>query len=132
MEGLPNIYLTWNNPVLFLSCPRKIKLPEVQPLISQNFPLGSCFRWIFRFSVLKAFVDLPQLLWLYAVLLHTCLYFKMLRLNLLSIVTLFTPQGRSWRSPYQNQHNIDHLQIYIVKVNSQRDSNIVFPTVCSI
>ena len=34
--------------------------------MSQNSPLGSCFKWIFRFSMLKTSVDLPQLLWLYA------------------------------------------------------------------
>ena len=37
--------------------------------------------------------------------------FKSLRMNLLNIVTVFYPQGRSWRSPYQTQNNIDYLQI---------------------
>ena len=39
--------------------------------MSQNLPLGSCFRCIFCFSVLKASVDLPRLLWIYVLLLHT-------------------------------------------------------------
>ena len=39
--------------------------------MSQNLPLDSCFKWILRFSILKASVDLPQILWLYALLLHT-------------------------------------------------------------
>ena len=34
-------------------------------------PLDSWFKWISRFSMLKASVDLPQLLWLYALLLRT-------------------------------------------------------------
>ena len=38
--------------------------------MSQNSPLGSCFKWIFRFSMLKASVDLPQLLWLYSQIHH--------------------------------------------------------------
>ena len=42
------------------------------------------------------------------------------------------PQCSSWRSPYQNQNNLDYLQIKIVKVNPQRNSNIVVPTVCSL
>ena len=71
MEGLPEIPPTFKSPTLYVSRPRQIKLPEVQPLMSQNSPLGSCFIWIFRFSMLKASVDLPQLLWLYSLLLHT-------------------------------------------------------------
>ena len=39
----------------------QLRFPEVQPFVSQNFSLGSCFRWILRFSMLKASVDLPQL-----------------------------------------------------------------------
>ena len=42
----------------------------------------------------------------------------------------FNPQGRSWRSPYQTQNNIDYLQIEIFKVNPHRDNNIVVPTIC--
>ena len=34
-------------------------------------PLGSCLKCIFRYSALKSSVDLPQILWLYALLLHT-------------------------------------------------------------
>ena len=40
--------------------------------------------------------------------------------------------GRYWRSPYQTQHNLDYLHIEMVKVNAQRDSNIVVPTVCDL
>ena len=36
--------------------------------MSQNLPLGLCFKCIFRFSMLKASVDLPQILWLYVYL----------------------------------------------------------------
>ena len=64
-------YLIWNKPSLSVSLPRQLKFPEVQPLMSQNFPLGSCFKWIFSFSMLKASTDLPQLLCLYALLLRT-------------------------------------------------------------
>ena len=39
----------------------------------------------------------------------------------------FDPQGRSWRSPYQNQNNLDYLKIKIVKVSPQIKSNIVCP-----
>ena len=45
------------------------------PLMYLNLPLDSCFKWILRFSMLKASVDLPQPLWLYALLLHTPLGF---------------------------------------------------------
>ena len=41
-------------------------------------------------------------------------------------------QGRSLRSPYQNQNNINYLQIKIVKFNAHRDRNIVVSTVCSL
>ena len=40
----------------------------------------------------------------------------------------FDPQGRSWRSPYHNQNNIDYIQIEIFKANR----NIVVPTVCAL
>ena len=40
------------------------------------------------------------------------------------------PQGRPWRSPYQNQNNIDYLQIDIFKVNPQGYSNTVFQIFC--
>ena len=43
------IYPTWKNPALFFSRPKQLKLPKVQPLLSQNLPLGSCFIWIIRF-----------------------------------------------------------------------------------
>ena len=42
------------------------------------------------------------------------------------------PQGRSWRSPYQTQNNLDYIQILIVKFNHHRDKNIVVPTVCGL
>ena len=51
-------------------------LPELEEpwpicLMNKALTLGSCFRWILRFSVLKASVDLPQFLWLYVLLFHT-------------------------------------------------------------
>ena len=42
------------------------------------------------------------------------------------------PQGSSWRSPYQTQNNLDYLQIKIIKVKPQRNSNIVVPTFCAL
>ena len=39
--------------------------------MSQKFPLVSCFRWIFRFSMLKASAYLPRLLWIYVLIIHT-------------------------------------------------------------
>ena len=39
--------------------------------MSQNSPLGSGFKWILCFSVLKASLYLPRTLWLYDMLLHT-------------------------------------------------------------
>ena len=65
------ISLTWNKPSLLVSWSIQLKFSEVQPLMSQNPPLSSCFIWIFRFSLLKESADLPQLLWLYVMLLHT-------------------------------------------------------------
>ena len=67
------ISLTWKNPALFVSWPRQIKFPEVQPLMSQSLPLTSCFRWNFRFSMYKLSVDLPWLFWIYVLLLNTLL-----------------------------------------------------------
>ena len=34
------------------------------------------------------------------------------------------PQGRPWVSPYQNQNNLEYIQIEIVKVKPQRDRNV--------
>ena len=39
------------------------------------------------------------------------------------------PQGRSCRSPYQTHNNIEYLQFELIKINPQRDKNLVFPTV---
>ena len=44
----------------------------------------------------------------------------------------FDPQGSYWRSPYQDQNNLDFLRIEIVKFNPQRDRNIMVPTVCAL
>ena len=44
----------------------------------------------------------------------------------------FYPQGRSWRSTYQNHNNIDYLKLKNPKINTHRDKNIVVPTVCGI
>ena len=43
----------------------------------------------------------------------------------------FDPQGRSWRSTYQTQNNIDYLKIKIIKFNSHRDRHIIVTTVCA-
>ena len=75
VEDLQKSSLTWKIPSLFFSWPRQIKYPEVQPSMSRNFPLGSWFRWILRFSTLKASVDFPQLMWPYVLLLHNSLVF---------------------------------------------------------
>ena len=45
---------------------------------------------------------------------------------------LVDPQGRSWRPPYQNQNNLDYLQVEIFKFNPHRDKNFVVPTVCGL
>ena len=42
------------------------------------------------------------------------------------------PQGNYWRSPFRTQKLLDHLQHDIVKVKSQRNRDIVTPTVCGI
>ena len=42
------------------------------------------------------------------------------------------PQGRSWRSLYHTQKNLEYLKIAIFKVNPHRYNNIVFPTVFAI
>ena len=87
------ISLNCKSPALFLSWPRQLKFLEVQPLMSQNFPLGSCFKSILRFSMLKSSVDLPQLLWLYALLLHTHLdSHPEASVHLLTPWNLFSPQ----------------------------------------
>ena len=38
--------------------------------MSQNISLGSCFKWVFGFSMFKESVDLSRLLWLYVMLLN--------------------------------------------------------------
>ena len=43
--------------------------------MSRNNPLGSCFRRILRFLMLKASMYLPRLLWIYFLLFHTPLDF---------------------------------------------------------
>ena len=39
---------------------------------------------------------------------------------------LADPQGRSWRSSYQTNNNLDYLQLEIVKINNHRNKNIFF------
>ena len=56
------------------------------------------------------------------------LAFKRLRLKLL-IIVVFLPSRFSWVLIYKTQNNLDYIQIEIVKVNPQIDSNIVLPTV---
>ena len=43
--------------------------------MSQNYPLGSCFKWILCSSMLKASIDLSRILRLYVLLLHAPLGF---------------------------------------------------------
>ena len=43
--------------------------------MSQSFSLGSCFKWIFRFSMLRVSVEILRLFWIYVLLLHTPLGF---------------------------------------------------------
>ena len=38
------------------------------------------------------------------------------------------PQGHFGRPPYQTRNNLDYLQIEMIKVNPQRNRNIVVPT----
>ena len=45
---------------------------------------------------------------------------------------VYDPQSQSCRSPYQNQNNLDYIQIYNSKVNPQINRNIFFPTVCAL
>ena len=40
-------------------------------------------------------------------------------------------QGCSWRLPYQNENNIDYLQIEIFRVNTHINRNIVVTAVCA-
>ena len=75
-EGLPE-----NIPILEEPCPifiltKAIRIPRGPTTDVSIFSLGSCFRWILRFSMLKVSVDLPQLLWLYVLLLHTLMDFN--------------------------------------------------------
>ena len=42
------------------------------------------------------------------------------------------PQGRSCRSTYHIQNNLNYIQIKIVKVKPQRNRNIFVPTICAI
>ena len=70
MEGLPENLPEFEEPCPICLLIKATKPPEVQPLMSQNLPLGSCFKSFLYFSMLKVSVDLPQLLWVYALLLH--------------------------------------------------------------
>ena len=42
------------------------------------------------------------------------------------------PKGRSWRSTYQTQKNLDYLQIEIVRFKPHRYRNIFVPNVCTL
>ena len=56
LEGLPKNLPDLEELCPFFSWPRQLNLPEFQPLMSWNFPLGSCFIWILHFSMLKVSV----------------------------------------------------------------------------
>ena len=75
MEGLPKKIPDLEETCPIFSLPRQLKYPEVQPLMCQNFPLGSCFSLDFAVSMLKPSLYLPLLLWLYVLILHTRLDF---------------------------------------------------------
>ena len=75
IEGLPKTLPDLEEPCPIFILKKKLKLPEVQPLMSQDFPLCSCFIWICNFSMLKAYVDLLRHLWIYFLLLQTHLDF---------------------------------------------------------
>ena len=36
VKGLPKISLAWKNPALFISFPKQLKFPEIQPLTPQK------------------------------------------------------------------------------------------------
>ena len=59
-------------------------------------------------------------------------YLKKFTYETLENCDFVDPQGCSWESPYQTQNNLDYLKIEIVKVNTQRNRNIVVPTVCDL
>ena len=75
LKACQKTYPTGNIPDLFFSWLQQLKLPEVPIMTSQSFPLGSCFKWIFHFSMLKVYMYLLQLLCLYVLPLHNPLGF---------------------------------------------------------
>ena len=113
MEGLPT-----KIPDLVNTCPiclftKATKIYRVSTIDVSKFPLVSCFRWILRFSVLKASVGLPRLLWLYALLIHTPLYFRT-EANV-HLVTSSNFLSLNWRIRIIKLHsygliNMNHLQ----------------------
>ena len=110
IEVLPKILLTWKRLALFVSSTRQITFLEVQPYVS-IFSLGSCFRWILRFSMLKASMHSHRLLWLYVLLIDNPLVFHPeVNFNLLTSSNFLSLHwGISIRKLHSSRFmNIDH------------------------
>ena len=74
-EGLPT-----NLPDLEETCTicllkKATKIPRGKTIYVLKYPPGFMLQMDFHFSILKASVDLPRILWLYVLLLHTPLDF---------------------------------------------------------
>ena len=100
--------------------------------MSKNSPLDSCFRWILHFSMLKSSVDLPQLLWLYVLLLHTTLYFyPEANSRLLTVSNIFSVH---WGSRIRKLHFLRVYKYRALKISSKfmrtcHNMNIIFQTI---
>ena len=69
-EGSRNKYPWLIKPCDILFWPKHLKFSQVQPLISETTPPGSCFNWVLSFSMLKSSVDEPWRWWIYLLILH--------------------------------------------------------------
>ena len=58
--------------------------------------------------------------------------FQKLISETLEYCDLVNPQGRSWRSKYVTQHNLDYLQIEVVKVKPILKKEVVTPNICGL
>ena len=75
MEGLPENIPELEEPLPICILTKATEITRGTTIDNSKLPWGSCFKCILRFSMLKASVDLPRLLWLYIILLHTPLDF---------------------------------------------------------
>ena len=71
MEGIPDNIHELEDPCPICLLTKTTKNPRGPNTDVSKFAPGFMLQMDFIFSVLKAFVDLPQLLWLYALLPHT-------------------------------------------------------------